>query len=144
MLKAKINQFIGTWKLIECFETDSKGNISYPWGQDALGYIIYTVERIMAVQIMRKNRNLFKQDAPLHEREVFLKDYNAYFGTFEIDETNETIIHTIQGHLNPNLIGKKNVRTYKFYDNKLSLTAQNKTTQEKLLWQRLHVQMENS
>ena len=133
-------KFVGTWKLVERIETDSKGAISYPWGKDAIGYLIYTVETIMAVQIMPKNRELLHKNDTTQEAsregQVIAKDYIAYFGHFEIDETNQTVIHTLEGNLNPNFIGKKKIRTYNFYDDKLSLTPQEQPTL-KIVWQKL-------
>jgi hypothetical protein len=122
--------FVGTWTLVECIQIDAQGNRSYPWGKDALGYIIYTVDNIMAVQIMRKERS------PLGAQDI-TKDYNAYFGHFDIDETNKTVIHMVEGHLKPELVGKKSIRLYHFYDDKLSLTTQGEATVKKLIWQKL-------
>lgn len=136
-------KFVGTWKLIECVVTDAQGNSFYPWGHDAIGYLIYTAEGIMAVQIMRKKRKLFDEknilQATAQEGQALVQDYNAYFGHFEIDEVNTTIIHIIEGHLNPNMIGGQNIRTYNFYDNKLSLVTQGEANVKKLIWERLKV-----
>lgn len=137
-----MKKFVGTWKLISCTETDPKGKTFYPWGQDAIGYLIYTAEGIMAVQIMRKNRNPFSGNditqATPQEGQQLAKDYNAYFGPFKVDETNKTVIHTVQGHLNPNMIGKNNIRVYKFYDDKLSLTTQGSNIKE-IIWQKVSI-----
>jgi hypothetical protein len=138
MLAKQENQifgkFIGTWKLVECIETDQQGNIRYPWGKDAIGYIIYTIERIMAVQIMRTQRGPF---LPSASAQMLLDDYNAYFGTFEIDEKNSTVIHHVQGHLNPSMVGKKNIREYQFEHDKLHLTTVGNGPTKKLTWQKI-------
>lgn len=134
-------KFIGTWKLIKCIEINSQGNQFYPWGEDAIGYISYSPAGIMAVQIMRRNRKLpnekditkekFEQEYEIE------KDYSAYFGPFEIDETNTTVIHIVEGHLNPSMIGKKNIRTYNFYDDILSLTTVGDIVPRNLIWQKV-------
>jgi len=134
-------KFIGTWKLVECVEIGSTGEAFYPWGDDAIGYIIYTLEGVVAVQIMRKSRTLFNEKditkaTPQEGREL-TRDYNAYFGHFEIDEAQSTVIHHVEGHLYPNLIGKNNIRIYNFYDNKLSLTTEGGNVFRKLIWERV-------
>lgn len=134
-------KFIGTWKLLECVEVGANGESFYPWGKDAIGYIIYTTEGVMAVQIMRKNRKLFSgkdiTQALPEEGQALAKDYNAYFGHFDIDENNETVIHHIEGHLYPNLISKDNIRRYHFYENKLSLITEGGNVLRKLIWEKL-------
>jgi hypothetical protein len=136
-----LTKFIGTWKLLECIEIKNGGDFFYPWGKDAIGYIIYTVEGVIAVQIMRQNRQLFNgkdiTEATPDEGQALTKDYNAYFGHFEIDEAKKTVIHHIEGHLYPNLIGKNNIRSYHFYDNKLALTTEGGNVLRKLVWEKL-------
>lgn len=129
-------KFIGAWKLVQCVQTDENGNASYPWGQEALGYIIYTAEGVMSVQIMRKNRKSPSEQNVSSLQEIE-KEYNAYFGRFEINETNQTVIHLIEGHLNPKFIGKQKIRTYNFYDNKLSLTSQGEIISINFIWQKV-------
>ena len=36
------NPLIGTWRLLSWENTDANGHTSYPLGEDAVGYIIYT------------------------------------------------------------------------------------------------------
>lgn len=127
------HKLIGVWKLIECVRIEPDGTLSYPWGQDVLGYIIYTIEGIMAVQIMRKKRTT--QGTP--EELMIAHDYDAYFGPFEIDEANQTVIHHVEGHLDPYFIGKKRIRTFKFSDNILELTTQGEIDSRKLTWQKV-------
>jgi hypothetical protein len=140
-LNKDIAKFIGAWRLIKCTETNSKGEVFYPWGEDAIGYIIYTQEAVIAVQIMRQHRKSFDGNditqATSQEGQQLVKDYNAYFGHFEIDETTKIVTHHIEGHLFPNLIGKNNVRTYNFYDNKVSLTTIGNNVHRELLWEKL-------
>lgn len=50
-IKQKI---IGTWKLVHSVEIESSGNKRYPFGDDAIGYIMYDALGVMTVQICRK------------------------------------------------------------------------------------------
>lgn len=51
--------FVGTWRLIS-FELKSVDEqASYPFGKDAVGYIMYTEDGYMSVVIMSTNRPKF-------------------------------------------------------------------------------------
>ena len=123
-----LSTFIGTWKLIECSQIDTNGITKNIWGDDVLGYLIYTTAGIMAVQIVPK-----KQIPEL----AMSNNYYAYFGRFEINQTSKTVIHHVEADLDVTFIGKKRTRTYNFFDNKLSLITQGEATTKKLLWQKV-------
>ncbi len=53
------NPLIGTWRLISWENRSLDGQISYPLGQDAVGYLLYTPDGYMCVAIMRPNRPAF-------------------------------------------------------------------------------------
>ncbi|WP_424102388.1 lipocalin-like domain-containing protein [Moorena producens] len=48
--------FVGTWKLIELKSVDKEQKISYPYGKNPVGHIIYTKEGYMSASIMMSNR----------------------------------------------------------------------------------------
>ena len=132
-------KIIGTWKLIHSFEIDAQGNKTYPFGDDAIGYIMYDEQGKMAVQICRKQRDLFKSTSftSANENELINlpKDYLAYFGNYIIDTENEIVRHIIDGHLFPNTVGKNLDRKYHFFDDKMQLRPWDGTNRE-ILWQR--------
>ena len=35
-------KIIGTWRLVHSLEKDNEGNVTYPFGRDAIGTIIYS------------------------------------------------------------------------------------------------------
>jgi len=135
-----LQQFIGTWRLLECSQTNPDGSVLYMWGKDAIGYIIYTAEGVMSVQIMRGTRASFHSDnlldATSEECASLPQNYNAYFGTFDVDENQQTVTHHVQGHLVPNLIGQDNVRRYHFEKNRLLLTVLSGVKRD-LLWEKI-------
>jgi hypothetical protein len=53
------NPLIGTWRLIPWENRSLDGQISYPLGKDAVGYIIYNQDGYMFVAIMRPDRAAF-------------------------------------------------------------------------------------
>ena len=126
----EINQKImGTWKLVYSVEMDSSGNKTYPFGEDAIGYIIYDASGKMAVQICRRERKL-------NEPSLISKDYLAYFGNYEVDIEKQIVRHFVEGHLSSNQVGKILERKYHFYDDKMSLTPWDGTNRE-ILWQKV-------
>jgi hypothetical protein len=53
------NPLIGTWRLVSWENRSVDGQVSYPLGQDAGGYIMYNPDGYMFVAIMRPNRPKF-------------------------------------------------------------------------------------
>ena len=50
--KTLVEQVIGTWKLVSYETQDADGNIVYPLGKDAKGFIMYNPDGYMSAQIM--------------------------------------------------------------------------------------------
>jgi hypothetical protein len=65
---------LGTWRL-QSFEVRTSGeDVSYPYGEDAKGYLIYTQDGYMAVAVMKASRANFDSadmlSASLDEKHV--------------------------------------------------------------------------
>ncbi|MDQ2742013.1 MAG: lipocalin-like domain-containing protein [Chloroflexota bacterium] len=118
-------QFVGTWKLSSCIWTDSAGRLSYPYGHDPQGYLIYTSDGFVAVNFMSANRRRFVSDDPLggsiEERRAGKKTYQSYCGTFEVG--GDCVIHHVEVSLFPNWVGSKQERFYRFSGNQLTLST---------------------
>ena len=69
------NPLIGTWRLISWQNRSLlDGEVSYPLGKDAVGYIMYGQDRYMSVAIMRPDRpkfatEIFSAEVQRRERE---------------------------------------------------------------------------
>lgn len=133
------SQFIGTWKLLECVQADAHGNLAYPWGNDATGYILYTPEGIMAVQIMRNTRSSMESSPSdiEYQNPPYNPHYLSYSGTFSLDETKKLVIHTAHVNFMPEMVGRKYIRSYRFYEDKLELTTHGETPVRTLTWQKV-------
>ena len=83
------NRFIGTWKLVS-WENRSNGDVSYPMGADAVGYITYTAEGFMHVALMASKRALFSSGdllgGSLEEKAAAAGSVVAYCGRYEIGQ----------------------------------------------------------
>src|SRR5947209_16990156 len=51
--------FVGTWRLISLEARSSDGTVTYPWGVDARGFIMYAADGHVSVAISRAERAIF-------------------------------------------------------------------------------------
>jgi hypothetical protein len=133
-----MNEFAGAWELLSFTEHQPDGEILYPYGQDAIGLLIYDSSGHMSVQIMRPDRPALTPDnlqqADRREIEATLNGFTAYFGRYEIDEKERVIIHTIEGHLLASSVGKILKRKYEFSGDQLILSP---AATRKVVWKRI-------
>ena len=115
-------QLIGTWRLDSRVvrHPDGSSDPDPAYGPDyPIGYIMYDRTGHMAVQFMGLHRpNNHSSSA-----------YDAYFGTYSIDEkTNPPIVtHHIEGSLNPEAVGRDAVRDLLLSGDKLTLIVHGST-----------------
>jgi hypothetical protein len=50
------DHFIGAWRLLSLEGRTSTGDVSYPFGKDAQGYLLYSREGYMSVSVMQARR----------------------------------------------------------------------------------------
>jgi hypothetical protein len=126
-----LEKLIGTWKLVS-IETfllpDNK--IVYEWmGEKPLGLIMYDQTGYMSVQFMRDPRPTFSSksgsyfDASPEEIKNAYAGYYAYFGTYEVNESEGSIIHHVKGSLMPAEVGIDYKRFFKFEGKRIILTT---------------------
>ena len=89
------------------------GAVHYPFGQDAVGCISYSVSGVMAVQMSRRQR--------ANTPEGGLLDYLAYFGRFEVDTEKQLVRHLLEGQVTPGRHPEMLERKFRFYEDKLAL-----------------------
>ena len=118
----------GTWKLESFTAADENGDIISILGEGATGFICYSDDGWVSVQIARKDR--LRYDVPDIEggtdeqtlscaRGIF-----AYAGKFEVDEENAIVYHNLEFSMIPNWIGSRQKRYItKESDNVLVLSA---------------------
>lgn len=119
--------FVGAWHLIAAEFRRADGEVTYPYGQEVTGLLIYTAEGYMTAQLMRTDRPPFASgDRRLSTPEEIQAAFNgfaAYFGTYTVDESAGTVTHTIHGDLVPNEVGTRQTRTFTFSGTRLVLSA---------------------
>lgn len=119
----KKNEFIGTWKLLSFELRSQDGQVIYPYGKDAVGYLIYNEDGYMATEIMSANRASFTSGdiraASAEEKTAAFDTYLSYCSRYEIK--GDKIIHYVEVSSFPNLTGVPQERFFDFNGDKLSI-----------------------
>jgi hypothetical protein len=119
------NPLIGTWKLISWETRSNDGQVQYPFGQDATGYLFYTQDGYMSVTIMKAQRGKFaggdllggSVDENAHAAESFL----SYCGRYEFN--GDSVMHQVELSLFPNWVGVEQMRLAALAGTRLTLST---------------------
>ncbi len=103
----------GTYRLVTLEAIRPNGEVTTGWlGAKPTGLIVYDSSGYMSVQIMKDPQEASVQN-----------DYYAYFGTYEIDEKTETVIHHVEGSLHPDEVGVSYIQAFTLLEDRLILTT---------------------
>jgi len=118
---------VGAWSLLECAEIIQDGAKRLPFGDRALGQVIYTADGRMSAQLVRADRAAFAsddyRDASVDVLAEAFQQYFGYFGRYTVDASAGTVTHFIEGASVPNLENKAQVRTFRLEEDRLILEA---------------------
>ena len=139
------DQFLGVWKLISYQRKSKDGQLAHPFTEKPVGRMTYDKAGRMSGQLMRPGRKSTMQSgisfvngaAPDAEIREAANGFIAYFGTFDIDEANSTVIHHVEACLVPSWVGQDLKRKYRFEQSRLLLSAETAGMIVNLVWQRL-------
>ena len=136
----ELNPFVGTWKLVSWGVTQPDGTIHYPYGKDAIGYLIYTADGYMSAQIMDTDRQQSNPNFPLEpaaaqtlsetDQARAYSTYLSYCGTYTVK--GNTVIHHVKAGLIPSWTGSEQTRPFRFSQGYLIIRVGN----HKLTWER--------
>jgi len=119
------NALVGTWRLVSAEYRSVDGEVTYPYGQGPVGYIIYSDDGYMSVAVMKKERVNYasgdRMRGTLEEKSSAASSYLSYCGRYETQENR--VIHHIEVSLFPNSAGTDQERTFEIDDDKLSLST---------------------
>ena len=120
-----VDDFVGTWQLVSFEIRDADGGVSYPYGQDATGYITYTPDGYMSTIIMAGGRPRFAEDdilrGSIEEQAAAARTFISYAGPYEV--RGGRVIHHVKVRLVPNWVGGTQERFYEFDGDRLSLST---------------------
>ena len=123
---AERKKFIGMWKLISGESKDQvTGEVLYPWGKNPFGRLLYDEVGRVFVQLMNPGRRSVGgmsnrgaaaaiASSTADDMRAMLTGFNAYFGTFDVDQASGTVIHHLQSALIPSWVGTDQRRRYEF------------------------------
>src|ERR1700732_4231894 len=109
-------KFIGVWKLVSgVAKHEVTGAVRYPWGKNPVGRLSYDEAGRVFAQLMNPGRRSVGgmsnrgaaaalAAASADDMREMLTGFNAYFGTFDIDEPSRTVIHHLKSALIPSWV----------------------------------------
>jgi hypothetical protein len=120
-------QLVGAWKLVSFEARSSNGEVSYPYGRNAFGMLMYDAGGNVFVLLMRRDRPKFASDdlwrGTPEEIKAAFEGFVAYCGTYEVDEEKGTVTHHVEGSHFPNWAGTDQVRLFKCSGDQLTLST---------------------
>ena len=107
----------GTWRLLSRIDVSASGERrSEPsLGEDPIALLIYDRAGHFAAQFMRRDRSTLVADAPATGKNNSRAQggYDAYFGTYTVDEQNGTVTQRLVGSLSQENVGMVLTRAMK-------------------------------
>ena len=123
---AAADELVGVWRLVSYTTTDpDTGEVFYPFGRNASGYIIYTAGGRMAALLQAEGRKRFSAgnriNAPAEERAEAFTTSSAYTGTYTYSV--DRVVHHVEVATNPDWIGSDQLRFPKVEGKRLTITT---------------------
>jgi len=116
---------LGVWKLLSYEFRFSDGIVIRPMGQGVRGILMYDASGWMSLQVVDPERPKFSTNdwmaGTAEEAKSALDGLMSYYGTFELNERKNTIVHHIEGSSFPNWSGIDREQFYDLKGNHLTL-----------------------
>jgi lipocalin-like protein len=134
----------GAWRLVSWENRAADGQVTYPMGTDALGYLLYTADGRFSVTISRAGRAGFAAGDLLAgttgEKARAVEGFVAYAGRYSF--FGERVIHHVELSLFPNWVGGDQERWVELAGDQLILSASplllaGKQQVPRLVWERV-------
>jgi hypothetical protein len=136
------NQLVGVWRLITVEDQEADGTVLHPYGERALGYLIYHPEGYMSATVMSAERPLLANPSrpfalsPEDATSVLKTMGSAYCGTYELRDES-TVIHHVEAALIPNMIGQDEVRPFEMKGDRLYVYTNRPPSRTCAIWERV-------
>lgn len=135
---------MGTWRLISCEQRSADGEVTYPFGEDAVGYLIYNQDGYMFAALMPRSRTRFASGdiigGTTEEKAGAAETYVSYCGRYEIQ--GDKVIHHVELSFFPNWIGSDQEREIELIGRRLTLSTppflvRGRQRSSHLVWERV-------
>ena len=132
-MQSLFSRLIGTWGLISYSIEDPTGEVHFPFGRDATGFLMYSPDGYMSAQMMAQKRPNYTSgdihNGTPEEMSRAASGYLAYSGPFYVDEPTKEVTHMMSVSLLPNWIGQLQSRVLTVEDDYLLMTSDARLTQ---------------
>lgn len=134
---------VGVWSMLAWRQQRGREQL-LPMGESPVGFIVYTAEGFVSVNIMRSARPLMLTgdfvNASDEEKALAFSGYLGYCGRYEVME--DRVCHHIEAASYPNWVGERQIRRLSWDGEILRLQAQPRTVNGVLVsatidWKRL-------
>jgi lipocalin-like protein len=116
---------VGTWRLVSFHLRTLGGDLTYPFGRDAVGYYVFSESGYMSVAVMKANRPQFVAGDILggstEEKVAAAEGYISYSGKYEV-QGDKVVAHPEVSFF-PNWVGVDQVRLWALEGNRLTLST---------------------
>jgi hypothetical protein len=135
---------VGAWRLVSWENRAADGQVSYPMGTDAMGYLLYTANGRFSVTISRRGRARFTAGDLLggttEEQARAVEGFVAYAGRYSF--LGDRVVHHVELSLFPNWVGSDQERWMELAGDRLILSASplllaGKQQVPRLVWERV-------
>ena len=121
------NQLVGTWRFVSSTQRLADGTTrpDPQTGPKGLGYLIYTQSGQVCVVVGNSERPRWQSPHAPTDGEVrsAFEGLTAYAGTFQVDETERSVVHHIEIDRVPNSMGAERKRFCSLTGSRLTLRA---------------------
>ena len=141
-----VNKIQGTWWLLsrEDHTKDGQTRIDPILGSDPIAILVYA-NNYFAAQFMKRERSADSVSQPTaagQNNTSAIGGYDAYFGTYEVNEETNQVAHTLVGSINPGNIGMTVYRNLLVEGDKLTITLETTTPEGEpvirtLIWKKI-------
>ena len=135
------SELVGVWHLVTVKDRHEDGTALYPYGEKALGHLIYHPEGYMSATVMAAERPRIATTArpfalSAEDAVAVLQTMgSAYSGTYEFRDEN-TVIHHVKAALIPNMIGQDEIRPFELKGDMLYVYTHRPPVTTCAIWRR--------
>jgi hypothetical protein len=137
-------ELVGAWRLVSWENRAADGQLNYPMGVDARGYLVYAPDGRFSVTISRADRPRFAGGdllaGTVSEKARAAEGFVAYSGRYTC--RGDHVVHHVELSLFPNWVGSDQQRLADLSEDTLILSARTlllggKQQVPRLVWQRV-------
>jgi|SRR5579859_1870725 len=135
---------VGTWRLVSYHLRTLDGQLTYPFGPDAMGYYIFAESGYMSVALMPVNRRKFAggdfMGGNMEEKVAAADTYISYIGQYQIQ--GDKLVVRPEVSFFPNWVGVDQIRIMELKGDRLTLStgpllARGVQQTAQLVWERI-------